>query len=884
MTLRYSLITSSNPNRLTKRFDLGAAGEAQKSNAGNMIAGSVEHASARDLPELSLQLDALAPNQASVWGLSRKPAAPIAMKRDRPAHPDAIARQREDFYFDNGPGVMMLDHDDVRPGMPPLSANDLLGLLFAACPALAAAPMLVRPSASAGIAGPNGVLNPLDRWRAYIAVSNAADIPEAGARLMTLLWAAGLAWHWVDDKGVVRKRAILDGSVWLPERFDFCARAVLGPGLSHVHCPPLLRNVDAPLFDLARIAVDDATVDLAAANRVRDRAGVEPLRQQARAQYVATEAPRMAERGGIPLAQAETTLAASTDGVLIGQFPLRLHDGRDVTVEDLLTHVDEFEGVEMHDPLEPGYSNSDSRIAIAYLREGLPIIYSHAHGGQQHRLLRDPTKVGFGTGPVPPGMLKHPLASAVDAEIVKRRLVHEAAPYGVNAADPLGSARALVALNYQHADGHRLKAWQDAFYRWDGARWVEMSTADIRAVAYDFIDKVGAAHFRPNQSRVSNLIDALKAAVNLDSSHQPPGWIAGPASAPPHELVACANGLLHLPTRRMLPATPRFFNMNAVPFAFDPHAAVPAHWLQFLGQVWPDDSEAVGTLQEVFGYLLTPDTSQQKLFLIVGPKRSGKGTIGRVLTAVVGAANVAGPSLGSMTKDFGLQPLLGKQLALVSDARLGSGPDAKLVAENLLRISGEDQVDVNRKGQTAVSVRLGVRFVLLTNELPRIADASGAMASRFVILTMGQSFYGREDPGLSVKLLAELPGIFAWAAEGWHRLRQRGYFIEPKSSIDAVRELADLGSPIGAFVRDECEREPGAEVEIAALFGHWRMWCAAQGRQHAGDAASFGRDLRAAHPEIEMVQRRTDKGRLRFYRGIRLQADALARMVPPFGR
>ncbi|MCZ6737546.1 MAG: hypothetical protein O7B77_06175, partial [Actinobacteria bacterium] len=50
-----------------------------------------------------------------------------------------------------------------------------------------------------------------------------------------------------------------------------------------------------------------------------------------------------------------------------------------------------------------------------------------------------------------------------------------------------------------------------------------------------------------------------------------------------------------------------------------------------------------------FGYALTQDTRQQKLFLIVGPKRSGKGTIARVLTAMVGADNVCNPTLASLS-------------------------------------------------------------------------------------------------------------------------------------------------------------------------------------------------------------------------------------------
>ena len=75
--------------------------------------------------------------------------------------------------------------------------------------------------------------------------------------------------------------------------------------------------------------------------------------------------------------------------------------------------------------------------------------------------------------------------------------------------------------------------------------------------------------------------------------------------------------------------------------------------------------------------------------------------------------------------------------------------------------------------------KLHVRFLILTNELPRITDASGALASRFVLLTLRNSFLGREDLQLTDKLLTELPGILNAALKGLDRLRDRGNFRMP---------------------------------------------------------------------------------------------------------
>ncbi|MDZ7735869.1 MAG: hypothetical protein U5P41_07065 [Gammaproteobacteria bacterium] len=60
---------------------------------------------------------------------------------------------------------------------------------------------------------------------------------------------------------------------------------------------------------------------------------------------------------------------------------------------------------------------------------------------------------------------------------------------------------------------------------------------------------------------------------------------------------------------------------------------------------------------------------------MVGPRRSGKGTILRVMTALLGRSNVAAPTLSSLAAPFGLQPLIGKTAGLISDARLGGRAD-----------------------------------------------------------------------------------------------------------------------------------------------------------------------------------------------------------------
>lgn len=134
-----------------------------------------------------------------------------------------------------------------------------------------------------------------------------------------------------------------------------------------------------------------------------------------------------------------------------------------------------------------------------------------------------------------------------------------------------------------------------------------------------------------------------------------------------------------------------------------------------------------------------------------------------------------------------------------------------------------------------------------------------------------QSFYGREDLGLEAKLADELPGILNWAIAGWQRLADRGHFVPPASSAEAVQAIEDLSSPIGAFLRDNCDVAPGKRVERTQLFEAWCAWCRHQGRDKPGTAAVFGRDLHARLPQIRSSQPREDGMRVRFYEGLALK-------------
>jgi putative DNA primase/helicase len=96
-----------------------------------------------------------------------------------------------------------------------------------------------------------------------------------------------------------------------------------------------------------------------------------------------------------------------------------------------------------------------------------------------------------------------------------------------------------------------------------------------------------------------------------------------------------------------------------------------------------------------------------------------------------------------------------------------------------------------------------------------------------------------------------LPAIFNWALDGLQKLRARGRFEQPAASKQAIQEMEDLASPVGAFVRDRCTLGPQHSIETQKLYQTYQQWCLDTGTK-AANFATFGRDLRAVCPEIKV--------------------------------
>jgi putative DNA primase/helicase len=450
-----------------------------------------------------------------------------------------------------------------------------------------------------------------------------------------------------------------------------------------------------------------------------------------------------------------------------------------------------------------------------------------------------------------------------DAEVTKKNAC---------GLDPATEAKAFLESGM--ADGvYRLGFWRGGFYRWSNGRFEEVPALDVRGY---LIRDLNQRFTQVSAGVTSNVLDQIRAQSLLPASVESPSWIDDTAGWPPDEVLSTPSGLIHLPSfvegrDYLRKPTPKFFTSSALDYPFVADAPFPRAWHTFLESLFGEDAESIELLRQWFGLSLLPITNYQKILFINGPKRSGKGTIARILTRLVSATNVCNPTLSSLADRFGLWPLIGKLLAIVSDARLSGRSDQASIVERLLSVSGEDSQTIDRKNQPPWNGKLTTRFVICTNEVPRLNDTSGALASRMLVLQLRQSFYGAEILDLIERLVEELPAILLWAIEGWRSLREQGRFTEPRSSIDVAGELADSGSPISVFIREECRLGPECSIQRDVLYNAYVDWAKRKGRQHIEDDGSFGRGLRAALPNLRDSAPRIGGRQVRHYVGIQLE-------------
>ena len=350
------------------------------------------------------------------------------------------------------------------------------------------------------------------------------------------------------------------------------------------------------------------------------------------------------------------------------------------------------------------------------------------------------------------------------------------------------------------------------WYSYTGKAWQYQEDDDVKhEVAMALTPSL------PQIAVVNGTCDMIKTLLHVNNKKLGEGV--------PKNLIFMQNGILDINTGALYAHDKSFFTTNIMPYNHNPQTPCPT-WIRFLDEIFEGDREMMDLLQEWLGYMMSSSYDYHKVLLMLGPKRCGKGTIGKVLKILVGAQNYTGATLTSFADDAFIESLQTKTTVFVGDAAKNIPRNiVDYVTERVKGISSADDQVFRRKYKNTLTAQLPSRITIASNHVPRLFDDSGALASRLIVMPFNVSFYDREDAHLFGKLAEEIEGIAAWSLIGLARLRQNGQFTLPLASIAEKEYIRESYSPLISFVEEICVVGDGEGKATAEdVYNSYKAW------------------------------------------------------------
>ena len=395
------------------------------------------------------------------------------------------------------------------------------------------------------------------------------------------------------------------------------------------------------------------------------------------------------------------------------------------------------------------------------------------------------------------------------------------------------------------------------------------------------------APFNPKRADVAELLQALEDGCYSEASA--PSWLDDEEHPDPKNIISLANGLLDVTTCVKFDPSPSFFTRTALPIMFEEKPGEPTQFLKFLREITSAENDdkltgrepLIQLIREMMGYLIWTDTEQEVVFYLLGKSRGGKGTLMKIIKALIGKRNLAAPTIRSFSNDFWAHHLMDKSVAMVTDMAISDREKIKLAANHINMLSGRDPVDVNRKFKDIIpAITLPTRVLMAGNAMPDFGDHAEALANRLLVIPFKRTFKHCMDTGLARRIIAtELPAILLWALKGLQDLRARkpgaapsmiGNFIEPQESIRAKRVLMTLANPVLVFVEDKCVIDQGSAIKMK-VYEIYRMWCQVNGVKNVLTLQNFSLRLYEAVPGCKDFRPRVNGEQVPCYSNVKLK-------------
>ncbi|MCY2928589.1 MAG: phage/plasmid primase, P4 family [Planctomycetota bacterium] len=422
---------------------------------------------------------------------------------------------------------------------------------------------------------------------------------------------------------------------------------------------------------------------------------------------------------------------------------------------------------------------------------------------------------------------RHPQAGAVAAEAA---LPAESPIFADGEFKPANLADHLKA----HFDP--IRAVGGVLYHYDLAGiWREVPPDELGQVATELLG---------SEARTARTEDAIKVLAHKVRT-------VAAAFVPRPNYINLRNGMLNVVTGELEPHGPVFHSRTQLPFEYQPLDPCP-RWEQFLREVFADEPGKARTLQQWFGYCLTPETFLQQFMILLGSGANGKGVALSVLEELVGPENRCAVPLDKLDDRFMLAQLKDKVVNIGGEIETSR----RLRSSILKTLTGEDAITADRKYREPITFRPMTKHLFTANEMVHFSDQTAAMRRRVLLLRFDRKFEGKaRDSRLRERLINELPGILNWALDGLRALLKTKQIHRTPSMEALATEFAEAQNPVLAFVKARCQLVKGDQhVRKTGFFSAYENWHLSNASDHPLSRRRVYERLLADFPTVRSVR------------------------------
>lgn len=302
-------------------------------------------------------------------------------------------------------------------------------------------------------------------------------------------------------------------------------------------------------------------------------------------------------------------------------------------------------------------------------------------------------------------------------------------------------------------------------------------------------------------------------------------------------------------------------------------------FLDMITHGFDGDVQAITALQQFMGKIVTNPRFMgiQQFLALYGHAGGGKGTLTRLLTALLGPNNIV-CMRAQFAGRFDTATLPGKRLVLFQETPDGTNEHfSPYMSEVIKNVTGQDPIVYERKGFVARQVMVDADIMTIGNDPPIIPMNAEAFERRAIFLHLYNKLKVQDYRMEAHMMQHELAGIFLWAMEGALQLSRfvPGQLIKtPDRCLLDLEDVTACVAPEERYIATQFKVISGdaadkARITNEALYEHYQAWV----RQHNGRVNQVGIKrlgilLRQRYPQVRKDMFSNDGKTARGYIGL----------------